>query len=353
MNARWTRLILALALCLPSLPALAAECVGRNLIDALPAERAAELRVATASVPFHHGLFWRATKGDQRITLIGTYHFDDPRHDAILSLFGPDLDRAAVLLVEAGPEEERRLSEAMTQDPTLIVDATGPTLPERLAQDEWQALARALEARGLPAVVASRLRPWYVAMMLGISPCMIEQVQARGDTGGLDHRLVARARAAGVPVRALEPWDTVFTLFQGMTPQEEIDMIRATMPAAEYADDYTTTLTDAYFSGESWLIWEFGKMDAYDNSGLPRAQVDRQMQLAQDKLMDRRNRAWIAPIGQAAADAARQGKGIVVGFGALHLPGEMGVLSLLQRSGWTIEPIEPRLGTTGRGTDGR
>ena len=41
------------------------------------------------------------------------------------------------------------------------------------------------------------------------------------------------------------------------------------------------------------------------------------MQLAQDKLMDRRNRAWIAPIGQAAADAARQGKGIVVGFGAL------------------------------------
>ena len=35
------------------------------------------------------------------------------------------------------------------------------------------------------------------------------------------------------------------------------------------------------------------------------------------------------------------------------VPGEMGVLSLLQRSGWTIEPIAPRLGTTGRGTDGR
>ena len=63
---------------------------------------------------------------------------------------------------------------------------------------EWQALAQAMEARGVPAVVASRLRPWYVAMMLGLSPCMLEQVQAQGGTGGLDHLLIGRALDAGV-----------------------------------------------------------------------------------------------------------------------------------------------------------
>lgn len=322
-----------------ALPGLAAECRGRNLFDDMPAARLAELKAATRDIPFHQGLFWRATKAGQTVTLIGTYHFDDPRHGATMAQFGPQIDAAASLLVEAGPEEEARLTRALADDPALLVDATGPTLPERMPDAEWTALWQALQARGLPAVVTSRLRPWYVSMMLGISPCMMQAVKEKGEAGGLDHQLVRRAQAAQVPVRALEPWNTVFTLFQGMTPQEEIDMIRASMPAAEYADDYTVTLTDAYFSGDSWLIWEFGRLDAYDKSGLTRAEVDAQMRLAQEKLMDRRNQSWIAPIEQAASAAAREGKGIVAGFGALHLPGRMGVLSLLQDRGWTITPI--------------
>jgi uncharacterized protein YbaP (TraB family) len=235
----------------------------------------------------------------------------------------------------------------MRDDPSLIMDAKGPTLPERMSAAEWSALWQAMQARGMPAVVTSRLRPWYVSVVLAVSPCMLRDIKAAGDTGGLDHQLIARARASGVAIRALEPWDTVFGLFAGMTPKEEIDMIRAAMPAAEYADDYTVTLTEAYFSGDSWLIWEFGRQDAYRNSGLSRAEVDDQMRLAQDKLMDQRNRAWIAPIETAAAEAARLHKGIVVGFGALHLPGESGVLSLLQQRGWTISPISPEGGQDG------
>ncbi|WP_114350281.1 TraB/GumN family protein [Paracoccus lutimaris] len=322
-----------------ALPATAQDCVGQNLFDTMAPERLAELRAATDAIPYHDGLFWQADKGDMRITLIGTYHFADPRHDITMAHFGALIDQAGLLMVEAGPDEEARLADAMKTDPTLIVNPTGPTLPERLTDQEWQALSAALEQRNLPAVVASRLRPWYVAVMLGISPCMMRMVEKRGDAGGLDHLLVERAEAANVPIRALEPWDTLFTLFDGMSAREEEDMIRAAMPAAEHADDYTVTLTDAYFDGESWMIWEFGRFDAYDSSGLSRAEVDRQMQLAQEKLMDQRNAGWIAPLDGAAAEAAGQGKGVVAGFGALHLPGENGVLRLLERDGWTIRPI--------------
>lgn len=327
-----------------------AECRGTNLLTEMAPQRLAAIQAASAEVPFHHGLFWRATRGAESVLLLGTYHFADPRHAAVMAQFGPEVDAAAALLVEAGPEEEKRLAEAMQRDPGLIMDAKGPTLPERMSAEDWTALWQAMEVRGLPAVVTSRLRPWYVSVMLAVSPCMLEAMKKTGDSGGLDHQLIARATAADVPVKALEPWDTVFGLFKDMTPKEEIDMIRAAMPAAEYADDYTVTLTEAYFSGESWLIWEFGRQDAYDQSGLSRAEVDEQMRLAQDKLMDQRNRAWIAPIEAAAADAARRRKGVVVGFGALHLPGENGVLSLLQQRGWTITPIEPR-GSAKQGGD--
>lgn len=317
-----------------------AACQGQNLFDTMPPDRAAAIEAATEGVPYRRGLLWQAQKGDQRITLAGTYHFADPRHQAALDRLTPLIADADALFVEAGPEEEARLTEALTRDPTLMVDPDGPTLIERLSQDEWQALSQAMSDRGTPSVVAARMRPWYVAMMLGVSPCMARSMAETGEAGGLDQLLVVAAEAADIPVRALEPWDTIFDLFQGLTPQEELDMIRAGLPAAGYADDYAVTLTDAYFQGDVWKIWEFGRFDAYANSGLTKAQVDAQMQLAQTRLMDQRNRDWIAPLTQGAEAAARNGKGIVAGFGALHLPGEAGVLALLEQQGFTIRSLD-------------
>ena len=333
------RLVLCLAAALSASPVAAMECAGRNLFDDLSAERMAEIRAASEKVPFSHGIFWQAQKGDQKLTITGTYHFDDPRHQATIDQFGPVVDQSALLLVEAGPVEQKKLADTMADEPQLLINLSGPTLPERMKPEEWDQLSAAMNARGIPGVVASKMKPWYVSMMLGISPCLAEVMARTGDARGLDMMMIERAEAADVPIRALEPWDTIFSLFEGMSPAEEIDMIRATMPAAEYADDYTVTLTDSYFRGDIWDIWEFGRFDAYENSGLTRAEVDRQFQFAQDKLMDQRNESWIAPINTAAAEAAAKGKQVFVAFGALHLPGEQGVLRLLEKDGWTIRPV--------------
>lgn len=319
----------------------ASECVGTNLFETMTRDQRAEIDAAVAGVPFHQGLLWQASKGGQSMILVGTYHFGDPRHDAMLARLEPMLANAAAVFVETGPEEERRLTEALASDPTLMVDSTGPTLPERLDDHDWAALSAAMADRGTPAVITSKLRPWYVAMMLGVSPCMMQQMaDGEGQQEGLDHRLMGRAEALDIPIRSLEPWDTVFTLFRDLTPQQEIEMIRAALPAASYADDYAVTLTDAYFAGDVWRIWEFGRFDAYRSSGLTRDQVDAQMELVQEQLMDRRNAAWIDPLIEGARDAAAQGKGIVAGFGALHLPGRGGVLNLLEQDGWTITRLD-------------
>lgn len=322
------------------LPAQAQDCVGRNLLDDLPAETREQLDAAVEAVPYHRGLLWRASKGDQRITLVGTYHFQDPRHDAMMQRLEPAFADAAALLVEAGPEEEAQLSEALSRDPSLTVVVDGPTLPERLTPDEWAMLSDAMAARGVPAVLAAKMQPWYVSMMLSISPCVLRGVAENGDVRGLDDLLIEQAEEIDLPVQALEPWDTVFTLFSDLTQAQEEDMIRATLPAAQYADDYAVTMSEAYFGADVWAIWEFGRFDAYDNSGLNRAEVDAQMALAKSRLMDARNESWIAPLEQAAGRAAAEGRSVLAGFGALHLPGEEGVLRLLERRGWTIERLD-------------
>lgn len=321
---------------LAAVPAGAGDCAGRDLIGAMPPEQRVLLDQAVADVPYARGIFWRATKGAARIEIAGTYHFPDARHEETIARLSPLIAQAGALLVEAGPDEEAALTDHLRSDPALMVDPAGPTLPERLGADDWQAVAAAVEQRGVPAVVASRLRPWYVAMLLGLSPCMLDQAQDLSARQGLDHRLIDRARDSGVPVLALEPWDTLFTLFKGLTPGEEDDMIRAALPAARLADDYAATALEAYFRGDIWSVWEFGRLDAYASSGLPRDAVDRQMRLAEDRLMTRRNRSWIGPLTRAAEAAAATGKPVVAAFGALHLPGETGVLRLLEAEGWTI-----------------
>lgn len=333
----------ALSLLTLAAPVSAAECVGSDLIAQMDADQRAALDATVRDIPFHRGLFWEARKDDMRLTLIGTYHFGDPRHDGVLDHFGKVIDDADRLLVEAGPQEMARLQQAMADDPTLIMDQDGPTLPERLQPAQWDAVSEAMGARGMPAFVVSKMRPWYVSMMMGMSPCMLQQVAETGKTGGLDQMLIDHADVSGTPVGALEPWDTLFSLFQGLTPDEEIEMILASLPAAGHADDYGTTLVNAYFQQDVWRIWEFGRLDAYENSGLPRDRIDQQFALAQTKMMDDRNESWIAPLTDAARQAAdnqpadsQTGGHVIAAFGALHLPGEKGVLNLLEQDGWTL-----------------
>lgn len=329
------RKTLAFVFCIAAAP-VSAECVGRNLIDELSVPARARLDAATADIPYREGLFWKAEKDGMKMALIGTYHFTHPRHDNTLAAFGPLIDDAHLLLVEAGPEEMERMTQAMADDPTLLTDPEGPTLLERMGPQQWQAVSQVLSDRGIPPIFASKMRPWYVAMMMGISPCMVQQMAESGGTEGLDQMLIDRALVTGTPIAALEPWDTVFTLFAEMTPQEEIDMILFNLPAADYADDYATTLIDAYFNEDVWTLLEFIRLDALENGGLSPEQVDAQFAIAEEKLMVARNRDWIGRLTGAARDAAAQDSHIVAGFGALHMPGAEGVLNLLDQDGWTL-----------------
>ncbi|PKP70278.1 MAG: TraB/GumN family protein [Alphaproteobacteria bacterium HGW-Alphaproteobacteria-4] len=321
-------LALVAACLLASAPARAA-CVGANLFDALAPETRAELRYRAAVVPHAEGILWRAERGLARITLVGTFHFDDPRHAATLAALQPALAGARALLVEAGPQEQALLQQAMSSRLDLFFVPSGPTLPERMAEPEWLRLAAAMRARGVPGFLAAKFKPWYAAMTLSLSPCALGEVAAGRE--GLDGQLIEAAEARGLPVLAMEPYDAALTLFDLIPDGDQIDLIRAALLTAEAADDYTATLADAYFAEETRLIWEFTRHDALTNSGMAPAAVEAQIALSEELLIERRNRAWIAPILAAAARGP-----VLVAAGALHLPGQAGLLALLEAEGFAV-----------------
>ncbi len=323
--------IAALVLLAAPRPGLAL-CSGQDLIAALPAAERAALEARAESRPFSRGNLWRATRGDQVIDLAGTYHLPDPRHEALLARVLPLLDDAAILMVEAGPDEEARLKEELGRRPDFMLMVEGPTLPELLDEPDWQAVSAAMRLHGIPPFIASRLRPWYVAMMLGIPACALEGVKQGGQ--GLDHRLIAAARGRQVPVVALEPYDTLFNLF-GTLPQEgELDMLRASLVMSERPEDMTVTLANAYFAGRAQLLWDFTLERAISGPGVDADEVRHQFALMEEVLMTGRNRSWISGLLKAAERGP-----VLAAFGALHLPGETGVLALLQAEGFAVTPL--------------
>jgi len=312
---------------------LPAACRGANLLEGMPPPEAARLRALADAVPFARGNLWQATRGAERLTIAGTYHLGDPRLEEIAAALRPAIGGAAALLVEAGPDEERALRRALTRDPSLMFITEGPGLIAQLPPETGRRLAEALEARGIPAAFAARFRPWYATMVLAIPPCAIGEP---GLSDGLDTLLVRAASDLGVPLRALEPYDTILDIFGGLDAHEEQEMLESSLAMEDRSEDLATTQADLYFAGEARLIWELTRELSYAAPGATREEVDADMALMEEALMTRRNRAWIGVIEEAAGAGP-----VVVAFGAMHLSGDDGVLALLSRRGWQIAPLPP------------
>jgi uncharacterized protein YbaP (TraB family) len=326
------RLIAAcLALALP-LQAASARCVGQNQIDLLPDGTRGELRAAADAAPFAQGNLWRATRGDETLHIIGTFHLDDPRHDAVMERIAPLIDGASVVLVEAGPIEEAELQAALAEDPSLMFIVDGPTLPEILTPQDWERLKTALRARSIPPFLGAKMRPAYLSMLLGIPPCAAEALA--GGANGLDSRIIARTEAQGIPLRALEPYHVVFDVFAGMDDTEQIEMLTMSLALDAQSEDVFATMQDSYFAEDSRMIWEFSRWQTLQTPGMEPGRVAEDFAMMEEALMSARNRAWIPVIERELASGP-----VLAAFGALHLSGEEGVLRLLENAGFKLERL--------------
>ncbi|MDN5788571.1 TraB/GumN family protein [Pseudorhodobacter sp.] len=308
-----------------------AQCTGINLIETLPTAKRDALYAAAHAEPFATGNLWQATRGDQTLYLTGTFHLDDPRLDAAMTRLAPVLAQSKSLLVEAGPEEEAALQAQLASNPAQMMDMAGSGLETALAPAEWDKLKAAMLQRGIPSSITGKLRPWFVSMMLAIPPCAL---QTAAMAGGLDKRLMADAASRGLPIIALEPFDTALKLFDGLSLEEQITMIRNALQVEDQAGDFLATTADAYFAGESRLIWEYSHLIANEMPGATAEKTEADMAKAEGSLMTGRNREWIAKIEQALGDGPA-----LAAFGALHLSGKEGVLALLEKRGFTITAL--------------
>lgn len=323
--------MLTLSLLAPNLAI--AQCSGPSFWDQLSATQQTELTQRVADTPYSSGNFWRATRDGTILTIVGTMHLPDPRHDGFLDRALPHLSQADLLLVEATLDDQKDMQIHLAQNPDLMTLTDGMTLPDRLDDATWDAVADAATARGIPAFIAAKMQPWFLSLTLAIPPCAMAAIGS--GAGGLDTALMTRANDMNVPTAPLEPWEDMLDLLTSGTVEDQIDALRIGLIAPDIQDAMIVALTDFYFAEQSamgWYLADFTKdFLPPENAAL----FDEQMQELTDVLLIQRNANWIPVI----EDAAATHDNVFIGFGAAHLFGETGVLRLLEQNGWAITPI--------------
>ncbi len=312
--------------CLPH--ALWAACGGTDLRVGLSEAARAEIDRRLAGVPFAEGNHWRATRGDRQIDVIGTMHVDDPRFDAVTRDLAEVIESADILLVEADKAEQTALQTAIGTNPDLIF-LRDKTLIDLLPDEEWKRLSDAAAARGVPSFMAAKFKPWYLSLMLAMSPCTMKSMASGAK--GLDQRLMDMAEAAGVRTASLEPYDTVFQLFANDPLEVQIKYLMLGLVSVEASEDANATLVAQYFEQAHMNALETSRVSTRLLVDMPPEEFDAIFDEVIGLLVDKRNASWIAPIEAAEGDR------IVVAAGALHLGGEAGLLNLLKNEGYTLE----------------
>ncbi|MBP0482725.1 TraB/GumN family protein [Sagittula salina] len=306
-----------------------ADCRGQDLTQNLAPDLRDSLDARLIETPYAQGNHWIATKDGATLHLIGTMHLTDPRLDGPTARLSPLLDDAALLLLEMTAADKATMETSVLSDPTLFM-LKGASLPDLLPEDEWQALAAAMEARGVPAFVGARMQPWYLSMLLSVPACMKQLLEQQD---GLDFRLEDAAEARGLQTRSLEPWDTFFGLFADIPLQTQLAMIRAALTAPEVNEDLFTTMLDSYFderSAEGQIALELLGPSLTPLTEEENAAVTAFMN---DSLLARRNAAWMPVLKKALANTESP---VIAAFGAAHLPGKDGILNLLEEQGFTL-----------------
>jgi uncharacterized protein YbaP (TraB family) len=310
-----------------ALPRVAyALCEARDIINDMPAEQRALLEAEVAKTPFPEGLYWQARRGQTTITMFGTYHFRHAETDNHLDALKPEIAAADVVYLEMSNEEQQNFEKTVASDPSIMFITEGPTLPDLLGEEDWLKFRSEMMKRNFPGVVSAKLKPIWGALMLGIGPC--EAQNGAMDSEGIDALIGTYAEAEGIESKSLEDFRTILTLLDEDPIEKQVEMIRLTLNYPGDPDDMSYTIRERYLNGEIALTWQLTK-DISLQYGGPTAQQD--MDKLEQVMLTDRNRKWVDLLSGLS-----EPKRIFAAFGAGHLPGENGVLYMLEQEGFEI-----------------
>jgi hypothetical protein len=286
---------------------------GSGLFLALLLLFASSLSVAGDEV--ESALYWRISKdGQQAGYLLGTIHSEDPRVLDFTETFIEQLNSCSVFAMEMVPNLPtlKRLTEYMHYE-----DAE--TLKAKLGPERFDRVMNALSGYQVPTDWKERMKIWAVMMTLSVPP---------PETGFfMDLSLSLRAAGSGLKVVGLETLEQQLLFLEDMPDDYQLTLLDHALDDLGSLEEVHADLIEAYLTGDldnvSALSDEqFASLDADIR--------DYFISLG----IDARNHRMLENILLQLKESQ-----VFIAVGALHLPGQQGLIALLRQQGYTLEPL--------------
>jgi len=260
------------------------------------------------------GLLYEVTRpGQATHYLFGTMHSDDDRVLSVLERLKRPLDSVDQVVLEILPD-----TMAMVEVSVAMLLPPEQSLSELIGKKLFERAAKAAAEKGLPRIAVERMRPWALAITLGTPELTGE---------AMDQVIYKKALSAGKQLLALETPLEQMALFDALPDDLQVRLLKEVLTQRKHLAEQLEALTQTYLDRDLQRLQELS-LD-YEAAGdeLLAEWFRRKLIRDRNHTMYRR----LLPI-------LDQGPTLVA-VGALHLAGKEGLVSLLRKAGYRVEPL--------------
>ena len=262
---------------------------------------------------FSNAVLWKVTKaGKSSSYVFGTIHVSDPRITNLPEPVKSALNNSDTFVMEALPTPEEAL--ALSQ---MMFYADGTTLKDYLDDELFQRIAKVLSSFQLPIEAAAVLKPWAAFLIMNYPA---------DNMMPLDLKLLEIATSQGARTMGLETLSEQGAIFSGMTLDKQLRLLLDTVCNYDLVNQGIEEMKEFYLQRDLNGLLNASAQHPYADEPVYKE--------LNKKLLTDRNKIMIDRM-----QSVLQEGGAFIAIGALHLPGNDGVIAGLSQQGYKITAI--------------
>lgn len=268
---------------------------------------------SSSASTFSNAVLWKVSKESKQPSYVfGTIHVSDPRITNLPEPVKSALNSSDIFVMEALPTPEEKL--ALSQ---MMFYADGTMLIDYLDDELFQSIAEVLSSYQLPREAAAIMKPWAAFLIMNYPV---------DNTLPLDLKLLEIATSQGLRTMGLETLSEQGAIFSEMALNKQFRLLLDTVCNYELVAQGIEEMKELYLQRD---------LNGLLNASTQHPHADEPLyKEVNKKLLTDRNKIMIDRMQSVLQEGSA-----FIAIGALHLPGDDGVIAGLSQQGYKITAI--------------
>ncbi|KZX01193.1 hypothetical protein JL49_06875 [Pseudoalteromonas luteoviolacea] len=261
---------------------------------------------------------WSAEKNGVTSYLFGTVHVGDASMNGLPKNVKSAINRSKYTVVELDMSTLSPL-DIQRKLASFVASTEVKPFQEALSQPVYKQLKSYFAKRGIN-IELFRGQPVWMVMLTIIQ--LEYQKAGYSEQFGIDKQVIAHAQRLNKVIKPLETFEQQLTMFSETAKMSD-EMMEQTLSQMEDANTFIHDMITAWKTGDEARLNSYYHL-SFDDT--------KYAQLAEQILLIERNHAWVESLAPAMTKEPH-----FIAVGALHLPLEHGLITLLKTKGFTIK----------------